>query len=188
MTAMHPTRDILIREASVADAEGIARVKIATWRVAYAGIVPDSHLAGLEIREQTERMRERWLSHGPSSAATFVAESGGAVVGFATGGLQRDSTLVFDGELYAIYVLPEFQRQRIGHRFVLAVVERLVALGCTSMSVWVFAENPARRFYERLGGKDLGREKEIEIAGKGLTEVAYGWTDIGSLRCVLERS
>jgi hypothetical protein len=36
-------------------------------------------------------------------------------------------------------------------------------------------------FYSALGGK-LVHEKELEIGGKPLIEVAYGWMDSGSLR------
>lgn len=40
--------------------------------------------------------------------------------------------------------------------------------------------NPLRRFYERLGGRFAG-EKEIQIGEQTLTEVAYGWDDLGAL-------
>jgi hypothetical protein len=45
------------------------------------------------------------------------------------------------------------------------------------MLVWVLADNPARGFYERLGGRYL-RQKPIEIGGIDLFEAAYGWDDI----------
>ncbi len=45
------------------------------------------------------------------------------------------------------------------------------------MLVRVLAENPARKFYEALGGQLL-KAKPIEIGGATLDEVAYGWTDI----------
>lgn len=48
------------------------------------------------------------------------------------------------------------------------------------MLVWVLGDNPSRAFYETLGGRFLG-EKDIEIGGVRLEEVAYGWTDIGRL-------
>jgi hypothetical protein len=45
--------------------------------------------------------------------------------------------------------------------------------------VWVLAENPARRFYEALGGK-IVFEKRIEIGGASLVEVAYGWEEMSN--------
>jgi hypothetical protein len=48
------------------------------------------------------------------------------------------------------------------------------------MMVWVLADNPSRRFYEALGGT-LVTNKVIELAGKSLIEVAYGWYDLQPL-------
>ncbi len=48
------------------------------------------------------------------------------------------------------------------------------------MLVWVLAENPSRRFYEVLGGKQLC-EQEITIGGVTLVEVAYGWKNLHRL-------
>jgi hypothetical protein len=48
------------------------------------------------------------------------------------------------------------------------------------MIVWVLADNPARRFYEALDGQYVG-ERDIEIDGVKLREVAYGWADTGHL-------
>jgi hypothetical protein len=61
-----------------------------------------------------------------------------------------------------------------------AVVEELRRRGLNSMLIWVLKDNPCCAFYERLGGAPVG-EKEIEIGGKMLIEVAYGWSDLGAL-------
>jgi hypothetical protein len=39
---------------------------------------------------------------------------------------------------------------------------------------------PARTFYERLGGLEVGQREE-EQAGIRMIEVAYGWSDLSSL-------
>jgi hypothetical protein len=44
----------------------------------------------------------------------------------------------------------------------------------------VLKANPARGFYERMGGV-LVAEQDIEIGGVMLPEVAYGWKDVSSL-------
>lgn len=49
--------------------------------------------------------------------------------------------------------------------------------GCNSMMVWVLKDNPARGFYERLGGGYL-YEKTIEIGKDTLVEAAYGWRSL----------
>ena len=60
------------------------------------------------------------------------------------------------------------------------MVEELQRREFNSMLVWVLKDNPCRAFYERLGGAPAG-EKEIEIGGKKLVEVAYGWSDLDAL-------
>ncbi len=45
------------------------------------------------------------------------------------------------------------------------------------MLIWVLADNPSRRFYERLGGQ-LVREAEVELGGQRLRELAYGWKNL----------
>ena len=45
---------------------------------------------------------------------------------------------------------------------------------------YLAANDPARRFYEVLGGRLL-REKQADIFGLTLPEVSYGWTDLDDL-------
>ena len=51
--------------------------------------------------------------------------------------------------------------------------------GVNSLLLWVLADNPARHFYEGLGGQYV-REKEIDIGQQRLFEVAYGWPDLSA--------
>ena len=173
--------DIRIREAVPADAGPIARVHIDTWRTSYAGIVPDEHLAGLSYRDR-EAVWVQILTGDRPAHCNLVAETGrGAIVGFAGGGPEREGDEVYRGELYAIYLLREHQHRGIGRLLASAVARRLLAAGFDSMLLWVLEENrPARRFYESLGGEQVGR-KTIAIGGAGLVEVSYGWKDITGL-------
>lgn len=174
---MSPT----IRSAQIADAPAIARVHVDGWRTTYRGIVPDDVLANLA----TERRERSWagrLSKQDSAEFVYVAEdAAGDIVGFASGGPEREQDPVYTGELYAIYLLADQQGKGIGRLLTRAVTERLATMGHGAMLVWVLAKNPARHFYAALGGQPL-REKPITMGGVTLTEVAYGWTDTRSLR------
>lgn len=172
---------MIIRSAAPPDAEALARVHGETWRTAYRGIVPDAHLDRLasSYDKRVARWREGLTNPIPGTFV-LVAEQEGRVVAFATGGAERDGHPVYKGELWAVYVLAEFQRRGIGRRLTHAVATELQRRGFASMLVWVLRDNPSRAFYERLGGMPAG-EKEIEIGGKKLVEVAYGWEDIGRL-------
>ena len=71
----------------------------------------------------------------------------------------------------------EFQGRGAGRALVAAVAEALEAQCCQSLMLWVLADNPARRFYERLGGHLLD-ETQTTL---GAVEVAYGWPELKGL-------
>jgi GNAT superfamily N-acetyltransferase len=98
------------------------------------------------------------------------------------GGVERTSDPVYKGELMAIYILQNHQGKGIGRCLAQAIALRLHLLGINSMLVWVLGDNPACQFYAALGGSPV-YEKELEIGGKPLIELAYGWMDTKSLRC-----
>jgi ribosomal protein S18 acetylase RimI-like enzyme len=112
----------------------------------------------------------------------FVAvDYAGKIVGFASGGNTREPVPGYDGELYAIDLYGDVQGQGLGRRLVHNIAQTLANRGYKSIVVWVLADNPARGFYEQLGGTYV-TEKEIMIGGeKPLQEVAYGWPDIQAL-------
>lgn len=168
----------VIRAATTTDVPGIARVHVESWRTTYRGIVPDGVLDDLKA-ESREAMWRQVV--GNERQHSFVALDGDRIVGFANGGVERENDPVFTAELYAIYLLQTHQRRGLGRTLLEAVVGGLEARGHTAMLVWVLKDNPSVAFYESITGQFV-REKDIEIGGKNLKEIAYGWTDIGALR------
>src|SRR5205085_8952249 len=110
----------------------------------------------------------------------LVAEENGTLVGFCHGGPNRGPEAEYRGELYALYVLENRQRQGLGRRLTLALAEHLEAAELRSMIVWVLKDNPSRGFYESLGGRPAGA-KPVVIGRQTLEEVAYGWTTLAPL-------
>lgn len=177
--------DMTIRDAVPHDAAAIARVQVETWHTALGAVLPAEFLAQINYETRLPKWIEA-LHDATSKEFFYVAETAaGEVVGFASGGPERTGDAVYDGELYAIYILDAFQRRGTGRRLTLAVVDRLMALGCCSMLIWVLEVNAAgRAFYEALGGRPA-REDEIERTGHKLKIIGYGWADIGTLRARL---
>ncbi len=172
---------MIIRQATFADALSIAKVHVDTWRTAYRGMVPADYLASMTY-EKSEQSWVGHLSEGESQNTwTYVAvDEAGKVVGFVSGGMGRDNDPVYKSELYAIYILSGYQGLGIGRLLMLALVEKLVQRGFESMLLWVFADNPSRRFYEALGGQ-LVKKNQFELSGAMIEEVAYGWLHIRAL-------
>lgn len=152
-----------------------------SWRTTYAGLMPDDFLAGLAYDAQERRWAGILAVQGPASFV-YVVEQGGEMVGFASGGREREGDPTYTGELYAIYLLEEHQRRGLGRVLVGAVASRLAEAGHRSMLVWVLKENiAARGFYEHLGGAFL-RSARRDVAGLELEEAGYGWLDLDPLR------
>lgn len=166
---------MIIREARIEDATGIAKVHVDSWRTTYAGIVPGEYLANLSY-ERRERQWMSDLSNTENGAVTYVAEDhSGQIAGFVCGGPERSADPVYHGELYAIYILKDYQG--LGRRLTQTLARRLMQEGMQSLLLWVLADNPACKFYEALGGQRV-KTSQIEIGGSMLDEVAYGWKDI----------
>lgn len=165
-----------VRAASPADIPGIARVHYESWRTTYAGLIPAAYLADLKLEDRESLWRANFRAPlGP----VFVALDGPEIVGFAYAGPARAKDTPYAGELYALYVLDRLHRRGLGRRLFARSAQALVGLGLPSMVVWVLETNPARAFYEALGGKPAGSKKFL-MGGLFLTEVAYGWEDAAS--------
>ena len=170
-----------VRHATFADAPGIARVHVDAWRSSYAGIVPEEILSGLSYSDR-QTLWNSILNSPRSGTHCFVAETQKAeIVGFACGGPGRERIKGYEGEIYSIYLLQDYQRQGLGRRLLLSVTRGLLDDGIDSMLLWVFENNHgARQFYASLGG-EVVRKKDVQIGGADLVEVAYGWKDIADL-------
>ena len=172
---------MIVREAKIADAPAIARVNVDTWRTAYRKIVPADYLANLSYEKRESNWQEILSNVKKTGDFVCVAENdSGQIVGFAAGGGERTGKYVYQGELFAIYILEEYQRQGIGRQLVGSVARKLAELSLNSMLVWVLGDNSACRFYEFLGGEKV-EEEQTSRAGVILKEIAYGWKDIAVL-------
>jgi ribosomal protein S18 acetylase RimI-like enzyme len=105
-----------------------------------------------------------------------VAEDAGRIVGFITGGCERNGDDIYSGEIYTLYVLKQFQRRGIGEKLVTSLATRLNQDGIYSMLVRVLKLNPYRRFYQKINGTYIKAER-LPFAGEIMDVEAYGWLD-----------
>ena len=168
-----------IRRATVGDSAGLARVQVDSYRMGYAGLLPEEYLEGFSYEEQELDWRA-WLPAHPEDLL-YVAVKDDEVVGYALGRPSQRGFGLYDGELVALHVRQLHWRQGIGRQLVVAVAGELKQLGCSSLMLWVLEGNPSRAFYERLGGRAEGKQPVILGEGVAAVEVAYGWPDIEML-------
>ncbi|MDQ1147652.1 L-amino acid N-acyltransferase YncA [Bacillus sp. SORGH_AS 510] len=166
-----------IRKAVLSDAKGIARVHVDSWRTTYANIMTEDYLNQLSY----EKREEMWNIIIPNGGVYVAENNEGTIVGFSSGGKERLGEYPgFSGELYAIYILKEYQGKGLGKALVKPIVKELQDQQIDSMVVCVLEENNSRLFYEALCGKKIDTI-EVEIGGKRLNELIYGWEHIGTL-------
>jgi ribosomal protein S18 acetylase RimI-like enzyme len=169
----------MIRRATPEDAAAVARVHIESWRSTYRGLVPEEVLERLDLKERTALWQGILEAHDPQ--ATFVAtDAEKTIVGFINGGPERAHDPVYTGEVYALYLLESQQKLGYGRGLFLTLARELQEQGHTAMLLWVLVSNPARRFYEAMGGQVL-RTKPLEIGDVTLEETAYGYRDLAVL-------
>jgi ribosomal protein S18 acetylase RimI-like enzyme len=172
---------VRIREALLADAKAIARVHVESWQSAYAGLIPTSVLSQMSWRSHADAWSGA-LRRRASRQAILVAERGGSeIIGFGSCGPARSTPLPHAGEVYTLYVTPEHQDLGIGRDLLNRLFDALVERGFNSAMVWVLADNPARFFYEAMGGRRIA-ERDETLWKTVLHQAAYGWTDLSAAR------
>lgn len=164
---------IEIRRATAKDAAAIAQVHDEAWRLAYRGVIP-----GTELEQMVERRGPAWwLKAVRRQANILVLEVGGRVAGYATVGPTRMRALPFAGEIYELYVKPEYQGLGFGRHLFRAARQELARFGLKSFAVRVLADNEAGRgFYTRQGGQPIAETSE-RVGETVMTVAVVGWSD-----------
>jgi ribosomal protein S18 acetylase RimI-like enzyme len=174
---------VKIRRATAKDATEIGRVYVETWQSSYAGLLPDEMLARMSDVRQSAWW-SRALGDARESRGIFVADDEDmGVVGFGSCGPVRDppeglsGREIRVGEVFTLYVEPDFQNRGLGRRLLDALFRQLRADGCDTAVLWMLAENPTRFFYEGLGGERVG-ERVDTLGGVDVEEMAFAWHDL----------
>jgi ribosomal protein S18 acetylase RimI-like enzyme len=161
------TDTIIIRAAQVPDAEAIARARVAAWRAAYRGLMPDSYLDRADLQDtEAEQIRNRLRDIEPP-ARVSVAELGGQIMGYCAYGCEPGGNAALaSGAIYDLYVHPDAWRRGVGRRLLADATEHFRAQGFGEATLFVFEENRrARTFYERAGWRPDGHREIYERAG-----------------------
>lgn len=151
------TLSIGVRRAEVSDATAITAVHDSAWRQAYDGLIP-----ARELNRMIARRGAAWWNRAiRRGTGILVLDVGGIVAGYVTYGQNRARTLVQRGEIYELYLRPEYQGIGLGTRLFLATRRELIRHGFDSAVVWALSDNEgACRFYKNAGGRKVARGSE----------------------------
>ena len=164
---------IEIRRARTADARSVAETHDEAWRAAYQGIIPGTELDKLINR----RGPDWWESAIRKGSRIALMQFGDNIAGYANYGRNRARSLFYDGEIYELYLRPEFQGLGFGRRLFTAARRDLLQSGLKSMVIWALSDNDhATEFYRALGGRMVARSSE-RFGPKSLDKVAFAWTN-----------
>ena len=170
-----------IRPAGPEEAAALSAIYAASWKRAYAGIVPQTYL---------DRLREdHWVpyftgeeSSGRQSVAVLTVD--GRAAGAASFGPAREEAFSGWGEVISIYLHPDFYGRGYGAPLLGYACRSLYDAGFRRAYLWVLEKNrSARRFYEKHGFVFQGDRLEIEMDGQRLTELRYACMLPGKSDC-----
>ncbi len=165
------TLAIDVRRAEPDDALAISETHRAAWQHAYSGLIPYKTLMAMVER----RSYTWWMNAIRGSTSILVLEVEGVITGYATLGLNRARSLPQEGEIYELYLKPEYQGIGLGSKLFGEARRLLSSLGCKGMVVWTLEENErAVNFYTALGGIDIAEGSE-NFDNKAIRKLAFVW-------------
>ena len=148
---------------------GMGFVLCQSWHETYTGLIDQEYLNQITV-EKGVKIAAAQKNHA------MIALVDNQVIGLVGYGPYRDEDNLKVGEIYAIYVLAQYQGEKVGYHLMNAAVEQLS--NYQKIVLWVLQGNDrAIRFYEKYGFRFDGMEKKI-LMGTEQTE----------LRMILERT
>lgn len=185
-----------VRFAEASDADALAKVHHDAWLNAYSGI-----LQGQALREAVNRRNVVWwrsaterfampkipasdvLCAAPEQrpmARLMVLEAAGRVVGYANIGMSRrlrgEAVSKPWGEVFELYLLPEYQGLGFGRRLFEAALAELRRGGYRNAVVWTLKDNDrAIAFYNACGGSGFARSYEL-FGGMQMPTFGFHWS------------
>lgn len=161
---------VRVRNGQPSDAKALADVFEQSWRHAYVGILPQTHLDSLILR----RGRRWWSSAIRSGDLILVLEVAGEICGYASCGPARRRGR-YEGEIYEIYLTPSYQGLGFGELLFEACRNELDQRKLNGLIVWALADNDvANDFYWRRGGRPVAQLAD-RIGGVDMQKVGFGW-------------
>ena len=166
-----------IRRATSEDAVAIATLHLESWRSAYRGFLSDEYLDQHAFADRCSVWREKLSSRGSPSTLVLLASRDAEPIGFACVILDEDP--VWGALLDNLHVLPAWKGKGLGRRLMAEAVRWVAGRRPGSpLHLWVIEANEeARSFYGRLGGRPLDRKLWSAPDGKGVGLIRYVWND-----------
>jgi GNAT superfamily N-acetyltransferase len=160
-----------IERATLEDLPVIAAVTVKSWQTTFQGILPAAFLSSLTVESQLQRHQKIFTSTG---VFYYVAKHLDEVVGFSSGGPNRNSSFGVPNELYGLYLLKDWQGKGWGRLLLMMLATQLQVPSRLGLTALVLSNNPHRDFYERLGGlREVAQP--IELGERTWEVESFSW-------------
>ncbi len=163
------------------DAAAVAALHATNWRANYREVLSAAYLAGDVVRERAVAWTAR-LTGATDREFGIVAEADDRLIGFAY--VSRNVDPEFGHLLDNLHVEAGSQGRGLGRLLLGRIAETMVTKGWSprALYLWVYSVNHgARRFYERLGASEQGRELLASSDGGQVLACRYVWPDASTL-------
>ena len=166
---------IEIRKANIGDIEDIVNINIKVWKTAYKGIIDNSFLEERE-KNRIDRIEKMKSEFEKIDYFYCVAVYKNKIVGIAKYGRLYEKEIYKlnnTGEIYALYILDEYQNKGAGKRLVYYALNELINLKhYKKVLIWCLNDNNSINFYLKIGGKPV-LEKNKKIGNQILKETGF---------------
>ena len=167
---------ILVRQATVADADAIGEAHASAWEVAYLDLFKPDVLRLAAVIRRT-MWSQRLASSNFDFASLLVADQGGRVVGFSEFGKDREET--GRGEIFGFYLHPTAWGRGAATQLMAASLRGLANLGLDPVVVWTHpGAGRAQAFYIKSGFRATGRSR-IESLGSEIDAPEVEFVRVG---------
>ena len=145
----------MVRKARKNDAKDIVFINVMCWKESYKGIFPQVFLDNLDFNnpESIRKCQNKIDEYA-------VYEKDNQIIGMARYGKNKKDYDDSYGEIYALYVRPEFQKQKVGTELVQYVFSELKKKYKYAL-ISTLKENKSNEFYKKIGGKFIGESDFI---------------------------
>jgi len=170
-----------VRKANADDAYWIAYVNAQTRYSTYKWLIPEKILETRtnSIQERTEKTRE-FIANGKNYLVIENNETH-EIVWMSIYWPSRNENYPNSGEIYAIYILKEYQKIWLGKKLFIAWINELIKLWYNDMIINVLKWNNAIDFYKKYGGQIVW-EKSDQVGAFTLEEYILFFNDIKSIK------
>ena len=162
--------DVSCRVAWAADAEAMAAVQVAAWRVQYADVLPAALLEQMTPEAVSEAWRATLARPADARNRALVALEHDTIRGYVLTGPATDPDLdpIACGAVSDLTVVPGSTRHGHGSRLLQAAVDTLRADRFERAVVWTNStDDDLRAFFTAAGFGADGAHRTLDLTGDG---------------------